>query len=63
VAFAKLYDYRNTLLLQFIGDTHLSPGRPLNRHLDHGFLNLRIDTVLLDRLAARVASASSPTFS
>src|SRR5262245_25858316 len=45
--------YRNALLLQFIGDTHLPPGWSLDRHLDHGLLNLRIDTVLLDRLAAR----------
>src|SRR5215471_21510935 len=44
---------RQALLLQLVGDSYLAPRRPLNRHLDHGLLDRRIDTVLLDRLSAR----------
>src|SRR5690606_21976337 len=41
------------LLFELVGDPHLAEGRPLDRHLDHGFLDRRIDPVLLERLAAR----------
>ena len=44
---------RVALLLQLVGDAHLAERRLLDRHLDDGLLDLRVDAVLLDRLAPR----------